>query len=275
MLGNLDRRIGERADALTAAGLWGSTVLFFMSDNGGCVSLSENAANNWPLRGGKYHPLEGGSRVASMWSGGFLPAAARGSTTHGLVHIADYFMTICKLAGIAEAECRADPLAASAGLPPIESLDVWPLVTGLNSSSPRTEVPIDAGVLLQAVGGSSAGPWWKLFTSSSVAGAGWTGEVFPNSSSPDPEAETLHCQPGGCLFDVWADPAERQDVAAAHPDIVAAMGARLAELAPSFYSNSDAGGKDACPQGVAPDQCMCWAATHIHSGFIGPFHSWP
>ena len=50
MLANLDARIGEVVDALTAAGLWNSTLMTLMSDNGGCVSLSENAGNNWPLR---------------------------------------------------------------------------------------------------------------------------------------------------------------------------------------------------------------------------------
>ena len=45
----------------------------------------------------------------------------------------------------------------------------------------------------------------------------------------------------GCLFDVEADSTEQEDVAAAHPDVVAALTARLAELAPSFYSNNETG----------------------------------
>ena len=33
--------------------------MIFSSDNGGPVRLAENAANNWPLRGGQGEPLNG------------------------------------------------------------------------------------------------------------------------------------------------------------------------------------------------------------------------
>ena len=267
MLSNLDARIGAVVDALVAGGLWESTLLTFMSDNGGCVSLKENAGNNWPLRSGKYHPFEGGVRVSAMWSGGYLPPASRGTVSHGLVHIADYYATLCALSGLPAAECNRDDLASAAGLPPIDSQNVWDLVE--NGGPPtRTEVPIDATVLLQ-VNGSH---WWKLFTNPRVVGAGWTGPVFPNSTSPDPEGPTMQCKRGGCLFDVAADEAETNDVAADHPEIVAAMGARLALLAQGFYSNNDTGGQDICPKGTG--HCMCWAAENVYGGFIGPFHTW-
>ena len=233
MLSNLDARIGQVVDALTAAGLYSETLITLMADNGGCVSLSENAGNNWPLRSGKYHPFEGGVRVSAMWGGGYLPPAARGTTSHGLVHIADYYMTLCLLAGLPAAECARDDLAAAAGLPPIDSLDVWPLV--VEGGAPvRNEVPVGPDVLLKV--DYSTNQWWKLFTSPRVPGAGWTGPIFPNSTSPDPEAPVMECAKGGCLFDVMADPGERNDVAAQHPQIVATLTARLAELSKSFYS---------------------------------------
>ena len=270
MLTNLDTRIGEVVDALKLAGLWDQTLLTFFSDNGGCVSLKENAGNNWPLRSGKYHPFEGGIRVASMWSGGFLPPSSRGTVSQDLVSVADYYMTFCILSGLSEEECQDDPAAASGGLPPIDSRDVWGLVTGLNSTPTRTELPIDATVFLNATQG---GPWYKLFTNPRVVGAGRTGPVYPNSSSPDPEGEFMDCKKGGCLFDVFLDPSESNDISAQHPDIVASMGARLSELAQGFYSNSDTGGTDICPQGTR--DCLCWAATNVHGGFLGPFHTWP
>ena len=117
MLAALDRNIGRVVDALTAKGLWSDTLMTFFSDNGGCVELSENAGNNFPLRGGKYSPFEGGIRVTAFLSGGYLPAAARGTTSHELVHVADYYVTLCVRAGLPLAECTADPLAA-AGEPP-------------------------------------------------------------------------------------------------------------------------------------------------------------
>lgn len=269
MLSNLDRRIGEVVDALTAAGLWNTTFMTFFSDNGGCVSLKENAGNNWPLRSGKYHPFEGGVRVAAMWAGGYLPPASRGTTSHALVSVADYYATFCGLAGGAPGDCAADALAARGGLPPVDSRSAWDAV--VNGGPPiRDELPIDASVLL-AVNGSK---WWKLFTNPHVVGAGRTGPVFPNASSPDPEGPTMQCKKGGCLFDVMADPSETQDVASQFPEVVASMGARLGVLAQSFFSNSDAGGADVCPTGTRGD-CLCWAAENLWGNFVGPFHTWP
>ena len=50
----------------------------------------EAGANNWPLRGGKYSMFEGGIRANSFVSGGLLPAAVRGTTLHGLLHVSDW-----------------------------------------------------------------------------------------------------------------------------------------------------------------------------------------
>lgn len=50
--------------------------MIFSSDNGGPVHLPENAASNWPLRGGKYGFFEGGIRVPAFVAGG--PSVPRG-----------------------------------------------------------------------------------------------------------------------------------------------------------------------------------------------------
>ena len=42
------------------------------------------------MRGGKYSLLEGGIRANSFVSGGLLPAAVRGTTLHGLLHVSDW-----------------------------------------------------------------------------------------------------------------------------------------------------------------------------------------
>ena len=50
------------------------------------------------------------------------------------------------LAGVAD---PTDHEAAAAGLPPIDSLDLWPLLSGANRTSPRRELPIgDTSALL-------------------------------------------------------------------------------------------------------------------------------
>ena len=48
-------------------------------------------ANNHPFRGHKHDPWEGGTRVATFLSGGFLPQNLRGKVTGDkVVHIADW-----------------------------------------------------------------------------------------------------------------------------------------------------------------------------------------
>ena len=48
------------------------------------------AANNWPLKGGKLSNWEGGTRVNAFVSGGFLPAARRGTVEPGFTAIEDW-----------------------------------------------------------------------------------------------------------------------------------------------------------------------------------------
>ena len=47
-----------------------------------------------------------------------------------------------------------DERAAASNLPPVDGLNMWPLISGQNSTSPRAELPVDESTLIQ---GS-----WKL-----------------------------------------------------------------------------------------------------------------
>jgi arylsulfatase B len=265
MLGLVDEIVGNLTDALKAKGVWDQTLMFFSGDNGGSMGTDENAANNYPLRGGKYYPMEGGIRSPAFVSGGYLPASVRGTTLEAPVHIADYYGSILGLYGLDP----FDKKAAAAGLPPVDSLDVWPVISGANSSSPRTEVPVREDVLLQfAADGSEA---WKLINGNVAGGAGWMSPLYPNSTSPknDPFSQGLDCSKKACLFEVVSDPGEHNDVADENPDIVSSMAARIAQLAKGFFSNSDKG-TAACPKNVTGD-CMCWMAINKYGGYLGPW----
>ena len=61
------------------------------------------AANNFPYRGSKGNDLEGGIRVGALISGGFMQAHAPtmiGTRLQGIIHVADWFATLCSLAGV-------------------------------------------------------------------------------------------------------------------------------------------------------------------------------
>jgi len=59
--------------------------------------------------------------------------------------------------------------------------------------------------------------------------AAWGGPLYPNvSTATDPiDAHNLVCPERGCLFNVVADPTEREEVGASHPDILLKMKAKL------------------------------------------------
>jgi arylsulfatase I/J len=212
MVALLDEVLGNVTDLLKARGMWADTLMVLSSDNGGPMDVAESGSTNFPLRGAKYSDFEGGIRVAAFASGGFLPAAVRGTVNEGTVHIADFYGTYAKLAGVDP----TDRIAAAAGLPPIDSLDVWPLISGANLTSPRVEIPVQPNVLISGR--------YKLITGRMIEAA-WGGPNYPNSSSPNSPVDpgpTLNCTAhGGCLFDVVADPTEHADIAAQHPATIA------------------------------------------------------
>ena len=50
-----------------------------------------------------------------------------------------WYATFCALAGVDP----TDTQAATANLPPIDSLNMWPLISGQNVTSPHVDIPIN------------------------------------------------------------------------------------------------------------------------------------
>ena len=248
----MDEVVGNITTALKAKDMWDNTLMIFSSDNGGPVRLAENAANNWPLRGGKYSVFEGGIRAAAFVSGGAVPLHERGTKKSGIVHIADWYGTLCKLAGVEVFDDRA----AAAGLPPVDSLDVWPYLSGAAESSPRSIVPVEKTCLISGD--------WKLITAATQPGF-WQGPRFPNGSSVELEASACS---GGCLFNVESDPTEQLNLYEQRPDMVEQMSLQLKEQQAAFFENRDRF-VNSCPEGVI--NCACWLAHHRYGGFLGPY----
>eukprot|EP01084_Bolivina_argentea_P128351 226885_1 len=122
--------------------MWDNTLLIISSDNGGCSGTDGDGANNSPLRGGKYSDFQGGVNVVAMISGGYLPQNRRGKELNGTIHIADIYATLCNIVGIDPTDSRAK----AAGLPPIDSINMWPYILNTTDGpSPRTEVYLSSG----------------------------------------------------------------------------------------------------------------------------------
>merc|ERR1712137_1091900 len=94
----MDDTVGELVAALTDRGMWARTLLAFAADNGGPI-YEPGAANNHPLKGGKYSDWEGGVRVSAFLAGGVVPLGRRGEAFDGLMSVADWYATFCTLAG--------------------------------------------------------------------------------------------------------------------------------------------------------------------------------
>ena len=175
------------------------------------------------------------------------------------MHIADWWSTLITLAGGNDTDF-ADPSAVAHGLPPPDSLNLWPLLSGENSTSPRVEVPIAPSSIISYPWKFLKGPqWWS----------GWQGPIYPNSSSPSESPNIWEFCGEGCLYNLVEDPGERVNVAGEHADLVRSLSSRIDTLAQGFFSNNDTPGESLCPPGEP--LCGCWAAVHVWKGFLGPY----
>ena len=206
------------------------------------------------------HPQEGGVRAVAFASGGFLPENARGRVLEEPIHVVDWYTTLVRLAGVDDGP---DDDSQGGHFPPIDSLDIWPLLSGIEQLSPRQEIPLSKNALIQGD--------FKLIwdPDHDIDQAGWTGPVYPNATSTSADVFVqLDCREG-CLFHLGKDRGEHQNLAQQMPVRVQAMKHRLLELQEGFFENDDQA-NDACPdQSEMP--CACWMAINKYGGFLGPY----
>ena len=238
----LDDVIGNLTSALRNRGLWNDTLIVVSSDNGGPLSHQ----NNYPMKGGKFSNWQGGVRVNAFVSGGFVPTSMRGKKLDGYVALADWYATFCALAGVDP----ADEKAQAAKLPPVDGLNMWPMLSGQNMTSPRTEIPLSPGLI--------SGDYKILV--SNISFSVWTGPVFPNTTKHTNIHNVQDCGTSGCLFNIKEDPQEYHDLASSQPDILKRMQSRLGEWEKTAF-NPDRG--KVCNQ-------ACEAALR-YGQYYGPF----
>jgi arylsulfatase A-like enzyme len=125
MVNAMDDAIGVLLAKLRERQLEESTLIFFMSDNGGPINEHSNGSSNAPLRGGKGMCYEGGVRVpfAVQWKG----KIAGGRVSDQIVSSLDVLPTAVALAG---GKLPTDR--------PIDGVDLTPYLTGEKTGSPHT-----------------------------------------------------------------------------------------------------------------------------------------
>ena len=210
----IDWSTGKILDALKQHGLEKNTLVIFTSDNG---SNGRNGGSNAPLSGAKGGTMEGGMRVPMIarWPGR-IPA---GSTCNELSSTMDFLPTFAALSG--------GLLSANK----IDGHDITPLLTGTKgAASPYEVFYYYRRRQLQAV---RWGDWkWHLPLAN----------TFPNWTTANQKGR----ERPGKLVNLTADLAEKVDVAATNPKVMAKMRELVAQ-ADATLGNEGRQGKDQRP----------------------------
>lgn len=214
----LDHAVGVVLDALQTHGLEKDTLVVFLSDNGPFLSYGDHAGSAGGLRGGKLTCFEGGVREPCIlrWPGRIAP----NTSSDQLVASIDLLPTLARLCG---------------GLPPqkkIDGLDVWSLLSGATTVSPRNSFAYFNGTALHAV---RSGKWklhvpheylevaadpgrdgkpsnWGKMKPMAIENSGISGIASRHGYRVEQLPQSL--------YDLEKDPAESRDVSAQNPAVV-------------------------------------------------------
>ena len=197
MVSCMDDEIGKVVAALDQKGIRDNTLIVFQSDNGGTRNamfagqMADLSKTKIPCDNGSYRDGKG-----TLFEGGCRVAACANWPGHIKPETVDGIIHVVDmyptLANLAG--------ASTAKCLPLDGLDVWPTISA-NAPSPRTEVVYNVEPFRGAVREGD----WKLI---------WR-TLIPTSVD---------------LYNLADDPYETNNLAAAHPDKVAAMQDRLNAL---------------------------------------------
>ncbi|KAL1116090.1 hypothetical protein AAG570_005585 [Ranatra chinensis] len=253
MLWELDQSLGKLVQEFKDKGILDDTIIVFLSDNGAATKgLHKNHGSNWPLKGEKITPWEGGLRTVSfVWS----PILKRKKQVlNNLMHITDWLPTLFTAAG-----------GNRNKLGDIDGVDQWDFLNG-NSVSPRNEIlhNIDDAYGYSALRSGE----YKYVNGSAIFGHldNWVGRLRNNSYPYDVSSivgsvvnritgdledileieglrmnATVVCSKTGqrwgkvacrpmkrpCLFNIAEDPCERVDLWGRYPEKVAEFEEKL------------------------------------------------
>lgn len=202
----LDWCVGQVLGKLDALGLSKNTIVMFSSDNGPVVDdgYKDDAVEKLgghkpagPLRGGKYSNFEGGTRVPLLlrW-----PGRVKAGVSPALVGQQDLLASLARLTGVGVPEDAAP-----------DSVDVLDALLG-RSKRGRGQIVEHARALSYREGE------WKMIEGSD-------GPAVNRGTNTE-----LGNAPAAQLYNVAKDRGEVSDLAARHPERVAAMRAALEKI---------------------------------------------
>jgi arylsulfatase A-like enzyme len=211
----IDWNVGRILDAVEKSGLDERTIIFFMSDNGPWLSKGTGGGSAAALRDGKGSAWEGGFRVPCIVRGpGRIPA---GRVSNAMMATLDILPTLAALAGAKLPDDRV-----------IDGRDQSPLITGKSDESARETFYYYVKDNLHAVRSGK----WKL--------------ALPNRKAFYNYARDAAAVEEPQLYDLDSNLAEKNDVAARHPDVVEEL-LELAERAREDIGDMKEIGKNARP----------------------------
>lgn len=173
------------------------------------------------VRGSKWTQFDGGVRVPAFVSGGYLPPHARGTKSTHFTHLADWYPTFCHLANVSATDHRA----ASYGLPVVDGENLWAVIAAPTPQTHARELYIDRNVVINGT--------YKLLVGS-IDRSFLTKPDYPLDDSTPDISKSQNCN-HGCLFDLYADPTESEDLATVKPSVHAALMTRLVQLRHTIF----------------------------------------
>lgn len=189
MVHNIDDNVGKLLAMLKEQGIERDTLVIFMNDNGGTEGVR---VWNAGMRGSKNTPYVGGTRAISFWRwpGTLKPAAVDALTAH-----VDVFPTLAALAG-----AKLTPSVKAQ----VEGRSLLPILKNAKANWPDR-------IFVRHIGrwpkGANPNDW--KYIQVSVRAKRWH---LVSDSKENVKS--------WALYDLQADPGEKTDVAAQHPEVV-------------------------------------------------------
>jgi arylsulfatase A-like enzyme len=211
----LDWSVSQIMKSLKDNRLEDNTLVIMTSDNGPWTSYG-NHAGHTPFREAKGTSFDGGTRSACIMR--YSGKIKAGTVSNRTMCTIDLLPTIAKLAG--------------AKLPknPIDGLDVWHLIIDKNGAqNPHRYYAFSTNKTFEGV--ISGDGRWKLHVPHSYRTLVYAG----NDGNP---GEYRQAEIGLSLFDMEADPYEKENVLSKFPDVAKRMQGFAEEHRRQFYNHS-------------------------------------